>query len=36
MLYRASLLIASQNARCRLNTVIGVVLFILAGLILIM
>ena len=36
MLDRASLLIASQNARRRLNIVTGVVLFILAGLILIM
>ncbi len=35
MLDWASLLIASQNARCRLNIVTGVVLFILAGLILI-
>ena len=36
MLDRASLLIASQNARRRLNIVTGVVLFILVGLILIM
>ena len=36
MLDRASLLIASQNARRRLNIVTGVVLFIVAGLILIM
>ena len=36
MLDRASLLIASQNPRRRLSMVTGVVLFILAGLILIM
>ena len=36
MLDRASLLIASQNARRRLNIVTGVVPFIVAGLILIM
>ena len=36
MLDRASLLIASKSARRRLNVVTGVVLFILAGLILIM
>ena len=36
MLDRASLLIASKSARRRLNVVTGVVLFIVAGLILIM
>ena len=36
MLDRVSLLIASQNARRRLNIITGVVLFIVAGLILIM
>jgi len=36
MLDRASLLIASKSARRHLNVVTGVVLFIVAGLILIM